>query len=73
MSELSKAEKIRDGLHLLLSVGQVDVDAQHDEFFAGVAIYDPPDPPDSIKAMIARKMEKLGWREGEDFGWVIFT
>lgn len=61
---MSNAEKIRDGLTLLLSRGEVDVCSAHDQFMA----IGPELNEDDSKSM-----ENLGWFRDESGGWSHWT
>lgn len=65
---MADAKQVIDGLTVLMKHGAVEVDAQHDELFAGPGL--DGELTDEEKA----KMKELGWHFDEEFDcWSIFT
>ena len=65
---MADAKDVVAGLTILMKHGEVDVDAQHDELFAG------PNIKEDLPAEDKAKLEELGWHYSTEFDcWSCFT
>lgn len=65
---MATAKAVVEGLTILMKHGAVNVDAQHDELFAGPGI------DGELSEDEKKRLEELGWHFDEEFDcWAKFT
>lgn len=62
---MEKVDQIIEGLNIFKKYGEVSIQAEHDELFAGPVSQE-------VSTDDRKRLEEIGWRDG-DTGWSIFT